>query len=90
MFSKITIIKIILDLKLGTGHKNTNDADEEAESEEKISLGSRKEKSLGKLCGRFLLTMGQAVQGGNDIHLETLARAMCEQFGSSMVTQIIA
>lgn len=38
---------------------------------------SRKEKSLGKLCRRFLLTMGEeAKTSTNDVHLESVARKM--------------
>ncbi|KAI6172227.1 hypothetical protein M3Y98_00949800 [Aphelenchoides besseyi] len=40
------------------------------------STHSRKEKSLGILCGRFLGTMGQNVRNGSDIHLETVAKEM--------------
>uniref|UniRef100_A0A7E4VGV1 E2F_TDP domain-containing protein n=1 Tax=Panagrellus redivivus TaxID=6233 RepID=A0A7E4VGV1_PANRE len=37
---------------------------------------SRKEKSLGKLCKRFLLTMDEESSAGHDVHLESVARNM--------------
>ncbi|KAI6183841.1 hypothetical protein M3Y97_00532100 [Aphelenchoides bicaudatus] len=37
---------------------------------------SRKEKSLGILCRRFLVTMGENLREGTDIHLETVATKM--------------
>ncbi|KAI6242599.1 hypothetical protein M3Y99_00164000 [Aphelenchoides fujianensis] len=40
------------------------------------STHSRKEKSLGILCRRFLITMGESTRNGNDIHLETVAKHM--------------
>uniref|UniRef100_A0A915ESK9 E2F/DP family winged-helix DNA-binding domain-containing protein n=1 Tax=Ditylenchus dipsaci TaxID=166011 RepID=A0A915ESK9_9BILA len=58
--------------------------DKEAESEEDSEkITSRKEKSLGKLCKRFLLAMGEEATNGNDVHLETVAKKMCKCDGSS-------
>lgn len=59
----------------------TNNDDPESEPDELSSTSgiktSRKEKSLGKLCRRFLLTMGEeALISSNDIHLESVARKM--------------
>ncbi|KAL3110747.1 hypothetical protein niasHT_011252 [Heterodera trifolii] len=36
----------------------------------------RKEKSLGRLCNRFLERMGEESRDGRDIHLESVARKM--------------
>lgn len=37
---------------------------------------SRKEKSLGKLCKRFLLAMCEEAKSGKDVHLETVSKKM--------------
>jgi E2F/DP family winged-helix DNA-binding domain len=42
---------------------------------------SRKEKSLGKLCKRFLLAMEEESRSGEDVHLETVAKKMSESEG---------
>uniref|UniRef100_A0AC35FPT3 E2F/DP family winged-helix DNA-binding domain-containing protein n=2 Tax=Panagrolaimus sp. PS1159 TaxID=55785 RepID=A0AC35FPT3_9BILA len=49
--------------------------DENDENSQEPTI-SRKEKSLGKLCKRFLLAMDEESQTGNDVHLETVARKM--------------
>uniref|UniRef100_A0A914EFZ1 E2F/DP family winged-helix DNA-binding domain-containing protein n=1 Tax=Acrobeloides nanus TaxID=290746 RepID=A0A914EFZ1_9BILA len=52
--------------------------EQEAESEaEDTEQTSRKEKSLGKLCKRFLIAMCDEAKSGNDVHLETVAKKMC-------------
>jgi hypothetical protein len=48
-----------------------------AAEEGKVTV-SRKEKSLGKLCKRFLLAMEEESRGGDDVHLETVAKKMSE------------
>uniref|UniRef100_A0AC34FG01 E2F/DP family winged-helix DNA-binding domain-containing protein n=1 Tax=Panagrolaimus sp. ES5 TaxID=591445 RepID=A0AC34FG01_9BILA len=55
-----------------------HDEDESAdENDENTSEPiSRKEKSLGKLCKRFLLAMDEESQTGQDVHLETVAKKM--------------
>uniref|UniRef100_A0A0N5AIT3 E2F_TDP domain-containing protein n=1 Tax=Syphacia muris TaxID=451379 RepID=A0A0N5AIT3_9BILA len=37
---------------------------------------SRKEKSLGLLCKKFLAAMGEEAQSGKDVHLESVAKKM--------------
>ena len=54
------------------------DDDESENDENATEVVSRKEKSLGKLCKRFLLAMNEEAQTGNDVHLETVARKMSE------------
>ncbi|VDM40060.1 unnamed protein product [Toxocara canis] len=52
---------------------DSNTDDNESEDGEGAS---RKEKSLGLLCQRFLLAMGEEAQSGNDVHLESVAKKM--------------
>lgn len=55
-----------------------SEIDESNNSSDNVAIKtSRKEKSLGKLCRRFLLTMGEEAKNStNDIHLESVARKM--------------
>lgn len=50
----------------------------EENGEESEKVVSRKEKSLGLLCRRFLLAMGEEASNGKDVHLESVARKMSE------------
>lgn len=59
----------------GQQKDGSEDSDDEAETEHT----SRKEKSLGKLCKRFLAAMGEEAKSGNDVHLETVAKKMGKQ-----------
>ncbi|ULU04429.1 hypothetical protein L5515_013440 [Caenorhabditis briggsae] len=54
----------------------TNSADE---SEDDPEFTSRKEKSLGLLCQRFLISINEETQESptKEVHLETVARKMC-------------
>uniref|UniRef100_A0A914W733 E2F/DP family winged-helix DNA-binding domain-containing protein n=1 Tax=Plectus sambesii TaxID=2011161 RepID=A0A914W733_9BILA len=49
---------------------------EDADSDDALDVQSRKEKSLGLLCQRFLTAMGDESRKGNEIHLESVARKM--------------
>ncbi|KAI1726775.1 e2F/DP family winged-helix DNA-binding domain-containing protein [Ditylenchus destructor] len=51
------------------------DVEPDAGSSQKGAF-SRKERSLGLLCKRFLLAMGEEASNGNDVHLESVARKM--------------
>ncbi|KAH7729791.1 Protein EFL-3 [Aphelenchoides avenae] len=59
----------------GQQKDGSEDSDDEAETEHT----SRKEKSLGKLCKRFLAAMGEEAKSGNDVHLETVAKKMATE-----------
>ncbi|KAI6197137.1 hypothetical protein M3Y94_01189000 [Aphelenchoides besseyi] len=58
------------------GSQETDESDNDDSGAASGSTHSRKEKSLGILCGRFLDTMGQSIRNGSDIHLETVAKEM--------------
>jgi hypothetical protein len=65
--------------ELSTQSADESDGDEPtntAPSSSSASHSSRKEKSLGILCRRFLVTMGENLREGTDIHLETVATRM--------------
>lgn len=65
----------------GAGEESCGDEDVEpdAGSGQKGAF-SRKERSLGLLCKRFLLAMGEEASNGNDVHLESVARKMSKLF----------
>lgn len=54
----------------------SNDENEESNPEHT----SRKEKSLGKLCKRFLVAMDDEAKTGTDVHLESVAKKMSKFF----------
>lgn len=67
------------EIENGTDNEDDDDeSDEEIEEEKpKTALSSsRKEKSLGKLCKRFLLAMCEEAKSGKDVHLETVSKKM--------------
>lgn len=53
-----------------------SDVEDGQNTSSSIHHHSRKEKSLGILCRRFLVTMGESLKEGTDIHLETVATRM--------------
>ncbi|KAE9547612.1 hypothetical protein FO519_009177 [Halicephalobus sp. NKZ332] len=62
---------------LPTRKRSMVDEDESNdENESNPETTSRKEKSLGKLCKRFLTAMDEESKTGTDVHLETVARKM--------------
>lgn len=66
--------------QLETSQESAEESDVDDSQNAASSSGSqhhsRKEKSLGILCRRFLVTMGENLREGTDIHLETVAVRM--------------
>lgn len=59
-----------------------NSADEDTESDDGDGAHtSRKEKSLGLLCQRFLVAMNEETRNSatNEVHLESVARKMSKK-----------
>ncbi|VDK41684.1 unnamed protein product [Anisakis simplex] len=55
---------------------STNTTDDNESEDGDSQNASRKEKSLGLLCQKFLIAMGEEAQSGSDVHLETVAKKM--------------
>ena len=81
ILSTSILSQVSLDSKNPPTRKRSLVEDEDSNDEESNpETTSRKEKSLGKLCKRFLVAMDEESKTGTDVHLETVARKMSTSF----------